>query len=448
LNPAPRTNRLCAWAARALAVALLASQPSVARAAPLDAAAPSTVVLGDARAATAIEAGIDGAGRSAHALPTRPVELARVGLRARPWPPVVHPDGALSVVLSVAELVTLGPDGRERARLALGSSPAVAPPARLSDGTVVVVTAAPSVLLVDPARGVRAEYVLARDALPSREDAEGPMPGERFCCALTPLADGSFVVAFARRLLTIDARGRLRDERVLAAPIASRPLRLADAWLVPIEPSHVLRVPRVGPSEVFASFEEPIAHLAQARGDRVVARSATGRLFEFDARGGARRTLPTPWDAETVSLEGRPLVTHEGDIVAVLSSGELARWGVGSRRATRAPIDVGLAKPPRWQIGLAYGTAGEVDVVDASSVRLDVSGAHATAHALVDAEGNVLVARRSGQLVARAADGRVETLGGCAVPVGLVALAPHRAALLCRTGDVLFVGDAPASARR
>jgi hypothetical protein len=419
--------------------------PSAARAAPVDAAAPSTVVLGDARTATAIEAGIDGAGRSAHTLPTKPVERARAGLRARPWPPVVHPDGALSAVLSVAELVTLGPDGRERARVALGSFPAVAPPARLSDGTVVVITAAPAVLLVDPARGVRAEYALGRDALPLREQAEGPVPGEHFCCSVTPLADGAFVVGFSRRLLTIDARGRLLAERALAAPIASRPLRLADAWLVPIEPSHVQRVPRVGPSEVFASFDEPIAHLAQTRGTHVVARTVTGRLFEFDARGATRRKLALPWDAESVAIEGRPVVTHEGEIVAVLSSGELARWDLGARRASRVAIDVGLSRPPRSQVGLAYGSSGEVDVVDASSVRLDVSGAHATAHALVDAEGNVLVARRSGQLVARAADGRVETLGGCAVPVGLVALAPRRVALLCRTGDVVFFGDSSES---
>ncbi len=422
---APRTSRLRAWAAHALSAVLLAVLPctllpsallpSAARAAPVDAAAPSTVVLGDARTATAIEAGIDGAGRSAHTLPTKPVERARAGLRARPWPPVVHPDGALSAVLSVAELVTLGPDGRERARVALGSFPAVAPPARLSDGTVVVITAAPAVLLVDPARGVRAEYALGRDALPLREQAEGPVPGEHFCCSVTPLADGAFVVGFSRRLLTIDARGRLLAERALAAPIASRPLRLADAWLVPIEPSHV------------------------------VARTVTGRLFEFDARGATRRKLALPWDAESVAIEGRPVVTHEGEIVAVLSSGELARWDLGALRASRVAIDVGLSRPPRSQVGLAYGSAGEVDVVDASSVRLDVSGAHATAHALVDAEGNVLVARRSGQLVARAADGRVETLGGCAVPVGLVALAPRRVALLCRTGDVVFFGDSSES---
>jgi outer membrane protein assembly factor BamB len=195
---------------------------------------PRTFVVGARRAGSATDR-VDGArtGLSPSTLPSARVVVAwrRTVGPSLEGPVVVDDAGTVYAIAGRGEVVTLSPDGSERARVPTGL-PQPGPPTLLSDGTVVFTSA------LGEAAGVLRGAVRFRARIGAPTSATIPV-------APLPLEDGGAVAAVGSELALLDAEGNVRARAHVAEPITA-----------PIVSAHALGQPAVvvvtAPGTVYA----------------------------------------------------------------------------------------------------------------------------------------------------------------------------------------------------
>jgi hypothetical protein len=343
--------------------------------------------------------------------------------------PVLGPDDAVDVVSAEGEVVTLGRDGTERARLATGANDP-SPVARLSAGDLVFVDEA------GEAVGVRAGHVTFRSRF-GRGAAVGPGP--------LPLDDGGVIVATEHEIALLDAAGGERARVTLAEPIRA-PLVPASGHVFAITGSGAVWSWRPGASslERVGAFGGPIDGAAALDGDSALlaALPEQGLIVAVDLVRGASAVRATTSEglwlgppSTAGDLAFVPLLTTAAEVVVGIdrAGNEISRTVIGGRAAKLA-ADAGatpLAAPPHTPAlvdakGTFFFATPTGDIGSASDVRspnasvelmADVCGARNTTEPArggrtPDPPVVGLVAARAGRVVAACSNGTVVSIRG------------------------------------
>lgn len=408
----------------AFALLALFASSGEASAEPVDPSLPTVVVVGVAKT----PAPIDRLDRGRRALssvgfPEHFVETQRKTVGSLVHAPIVHADQSISLALMSPELLRLDPAGEETARVHLGSAAAVRPPVLLPNGSLAVLTGAPSVVFVSAAAKVTATITLPRASFTIQAGSMGFIEG---IASIVPTEDGAVVVAANRSLLEIDASSRVRAKVTLPERIASELFPHPDGWLVVGESGAVYSVKPPGEPKKLGSLTGMFPGTATLLDQRtIVAQAPPNRIIALDLKSGTSVTrigdsIFSMFDAmPAYDTQGNTWVTTvEGFLVGYDAAGaEVARTA-----ADRSPVAPGL-------VSIAPG-------------RQPLSTPLSRTAPIVDKDGRVAFARPSGRFGVRATNGTVtSTDRACNTPIAIVPQGPNQLLLACRDGTLVFFGE-------
>ena len=341
--------------------------------------------------------------------------------------PVVGPDGEIEVVSAEGEVVTLGGDGVERARVSTGAA----------ESSALALLAAGDLVFVDEAGeavGVRAGRITFRTRF-GRAGAVGPGP--------LPLDDGGVIVATEHEIALLDGSGFERARTTLADVIRAPLVSARDRVFAVTESGSVWswRPGALAPERVgaFGGAIDGAAALAPD-GTLVAALPEQGLVVAVDpvrhssaVRAATSEGLwlgPPSIAGSTVFV---PLVTTAAELVVGLDreGNELSRTVLGGGRAAKLATDAGatpLELPPHTAPlvdaagtfffatpGGDLGTAGDIRTANASVELLaDVCGPRGPARGSRPPDPAVvgLVTAQPGTVVVSCANGTVLAVRG------------------------------------
>jgi len=416
-------------------IALAATLPagSLALADAIDPASPRTLVVGAPRGAAPSER-IDGqrTGQTKTALPTPPVELWRRHLSGGiEHLPVIDGQGNIAVALTIPEVISLGPDGKEAWRVRTGTAAPVAAPVITSDGTIVVITSAGQAWGISPRGDVRFTTALG---VRGRDVDATPLA----------LADGGVAIAAGTTMLELDRDGAVRARAALEAKDNASEGRIAGALVA-------------GPEGTLATTESGAVFSFRPPGAPRKVGSFGGSPRKGAALADARTLIAVVDNRSVVALDLRTGLTHvrssagvglgalfDGP-VAVGSKGALANLALvvtqgglllGLDAAGNERVRVALEKPPAMpDAGVLGGSSGQGFF---GAIELKPSPP-----LLVDPEGRVGFARAGGRVGVMEPKGSVAVAGErvCSAPIGLLPAGDRRMLVACRDGALWLFGE-------
>ena len=369
-------------------------------------------------------------GRSKGRLPAKPTELWRRQTGATiETAPLVDANGGVWVALAIPEVVRLSPLGGEDRRVRLGASGAATSPTMLSDGTVLVVTGAGSLVGV------------ARDGAVKFTTSPG-FRGREVEVAPVGKSDGGAVIASGKTLLDVAGDGTLRaktelSERIVGSLLLSELGTLAIgetgsvyAWKPPLGPR---KVGSFGGSVKRTAGGPAATGGAAMPSDRMLFAVVDGKkLVTLDLKSGLS-SVRAPSGPLGLGLDGPPAVSAKG----IAYMGSEAGFVVGLDHAgdevlaatadkVTLTLDAGAPSP---MVG-RYGPMMAIEVKPSPPV-------------VVDDDGRVAFVRTSGRVGVVAPDGAVSiaTERACGTPVALVPAGEGRFLVACRDGTVVAFGS-------
>lgn len=430
-RPVQRLLRDKLWrtAVRALSVTSLLAAVCLlgeARAEPVDPSLPSTVVVGVPNTPAPLDR-LDRGRRSLAnvAFPEQLVETQRKTVGALVHAPIIHADRSISLALMSPELLRLDPAGEELARVHLGSAAAVRPPVLLPNGSLAVLTGAPSVVFVSAAGKVTATITLPRASFTIQSGAMGFVEG---IASIVPSEDGAVVVAANRALLEIDASARVRAKVTLPERLASEVLPHPDGWLVVGESGAVYSVkPPQEPKKLgsLSGIFPGTATLLDAR--TLVAQAPPNRILALDLKSGT--SVTRIGDSIFSMFDAIPAYDAGGNTWVTTVEGFLVGYDASGAEIARTAADRSTVAP-----GLVSFAPG----------RQPLSPPTARTAPIVDKDGRVAFARPSGRFGVRGAKGTTSTTDrACNTPIAIVPQADQQLLLACRDGTLIFYGETP-----
>jgi hypothetical protein len=340
--------------------------------------------------------------------------------------PIMGPDDEIDVVSTEGEVVTLGRDGTERARLATGAN----------DPSALALLPAGDLVFVDQAGeavGVRAGHTTFRSRF-GRAGAVGPAP--------LALEDGGVIVATEHEIALLDAAGGERARTTLVDSIQA-PLVPASGHIFAISASGAVWSWRPGAlsPERIGAFGGPIDGAAALAGDGTLlaALPEQGLIVAVDLGRGSSAVRTTTSEglwlgppSIAADLAFVPLLTAAAEFVVGIdrAGNEMSRTVLAGRTAKLA-ADAGatpLALPPHTPAlvdarGTFFFATPGGDIGAASDVRspnasvdllADVCGAREPTRGNRTPDPPVvgLVATHAGTVVAACANGTVLSIRG------------------------------------
>lgn len=280
-----------ATAAVALAAVGLVALRS-ARAQHVDPRRPAAFVVGTPGGPSPTLRGDGRRSGSTQALPSGLLRIAwrkTIGLSID-QPALAGPDGTVAIVTAArGDVIFLGPDGEEQARVSAGSS-AIGPATMTSNGTVVFTTSGGDAVGIQRAQ-TRPRFVTHIGG--KRNVRSAPLS----------LADGGVVVATTTDLVVLDAEGNVRS-RVSLPEVPSAPL--------------------------------------VASGDKVIAVTSSGAVY-----GWTPGREPVRLGSFGAPIDGGAALTGAGTLVAVIEGNHLVELDLGrSARSSRSIAAQGLYLGP------------------------------------------------------------------------------------------------------
>lgn len=226
--------------------------------------------------------------------------------------------------------------------------------------------------------------------------------------SLLATRDGGVLLATSNLLLKLSAFGDLMFRRHAPEP----PLELLETRvgvLCVTSAGSVQRLDAAGRLNKLGDLGgSTSAVTASVEGTELLARTGNHRLVSFDL---LQRRLRAAIEDGTLELDGPVLLSRERMAQVFTSDGLLVRYRPDGSEAQRVPIDPGARKAP-----------GPDD-------------------ALLLADGRLLIARASADVVLVTTGGEVSTVAGsaCPDPIGLFAAGGRSVLLACRSGNMLVL---------
>lgn len=416
---------------RGLSVLVLAAGGvGPARADTVDPSLPRVVVVGAPRGMAPSER-LDPrrTGRARTLLPASPQELWRRHVAGNiDVPPLVDDAGNVIVVLTIPEILKLGPDAREVWRARFGGGSALVAPVLLSDGTIVVVTTSGTAMGFTSSGALRFSTPLGV----ARRDAD---------TAPLALSDGGLLIAAGNTLVELDAdgviraRGTLEDrgpsqavERALGAVVEG-----PSGALVTTATGSVYRFrPPAAPRKI-GSFGGVPSRGAMLADDRTLVAVVDGRrLVALDLPSGTLHVR-----ASGLFFDGPPALGQGGVLFVATPAGTLLGVDAAGNEKTLVPLDKPLAP--------AAGAAPGVSLIGALELK-------PSPPVIVDSSGRVAFTRANGRtgLVTFSDDAKSGLIAGhvtlvneriCAAPVGVLPAGDKRILVACRDGGLWMYGE-------
>jgi len=374
---------------------------------PVDPTLPVQRVVGDpAGAAPTDRVDAERSGRARQLLPRMPSVVFRARVPGGiDHPVVVDERGAL--IAAGTQLVEIDHRGRVAWSLRTGAALPAAAPAILSDGTRVVVTAAPELFMVQRSGTLKLRK---------------PLPGAsmRFVAPPLPLDDGGLAIAVAGELMRAEPNGELWARASLDDPVRAL-VRSGDAIAVVTGRGEVYswRPPEL--PKRLGSFGGRIDDGAALSGPaKLTAVVAQTRVVDLSLVSGARANRIG--DGLLV-FRGPPAIMASGEIRLVSADGQLLGYDAAGRETLRVALE-----PP-------------VMLGDSGAPPPNLFGAPPV---VVDAEGRVGFVRPGLEAGVVTSDGSVSTAKGaaCADPVSIAPAGSRRLVVACRSGLLFMLGEA------
>lgn len=349
-------------------------------------------------------------------------------------PPLVAPDGSVTFVSRRAEVVTLDPEGHERAKVAVGGTNLGAATLR-NDGTFV--------LTVDrDVVGVRAGRVVFRTPI-----LESTSPSR---AAPLALEDGSVLVAGGTSLVHVGVDGAMRARTLLRLPTKVPIVATPDGALVVDDGGNVFRWMPGRDAERLGSFDGPIDGVAVHDGNGGLLATTRGtRLVRFDLASRELVTMATSGGGVFVS----PPVLAPRELAVLLLSPpgrtEFVTWTWSAGREA-----LGDARRVTVETSAAVGADGfAADGGLSTLATLTLRGS-----LIVDDRGRHAFAAPGGTLGVVASDFTVEswsesacgpsTSRGTAGFLGPISAGTDRLLIACDAGRVLVLRGTSGDGRR
>ncbi|NUP12441.1 MAG: hypothetical protein HOW73_40870 [Polyangiaceae bacterium] len=420
-------------ASRALAALLVSSSLAygvASRAEPVDPAFPTVVTVGAPDTPASVDRLVrNRTSRSTASLPSQFVEAERHNLGAIGHPPVVHPDGTLTIALTSPELVRVGADGKELARIQLGSAAAVRSPVVLPNGSLAVLTGAPSVVFVSTTNKVTATIALPRASFGATSPSSGFTEG---IASIVPTEDGAVAVASNRSLLEVDASSRVRMKVTLPERLASDVLPHDGGYLVAGESGTVFRVKPPAEPRKIGTFGSLIGGTVALVDDRtVVGQASPNRLVALDLKSGTAVTRVG--DSIFAFFDAPAAYGAAGETWLTTGEGFLVGYDATGAEIARTPADRSAALPG----------GGPMFPPSRQPMPMPMPNGSARVAPVVDGAGRVAFARQNGRFGVRDEQGKVNaTDRGCSAPIAIVPVADGKVVLACRDGTLVTYQEA------